>query len=213
MKINKEDIHNMWIKGEGSDNSLIHSMEEFSELTQAISKFMRADGENVEELFKAVENIKEEMADAHICLAMMQDILFINDIEMQNAYDEKMKRNLERIGLTCSCREHTSESTESRSEYEKAVEGMIHHCSEVLLSKHAEYATEDDFHNFNVAASMQGITPEQALIGMMDKHVVSVHDLVNEAAEGKIVHSDTWKEKIGDNINYLLLLWAMVSRG
>lgn len=213
MKINKEDIHKMWTEGEGDHNSLIHCMEEFSELVQAISKLIRWDEKNEDEIFEFIENIVEEMADAHICLAMIQDILFINDIEMQNACDEKMKRNLERIGLKCSCRECASEATESRSDYEKAVEGMINHCSEVLLSKHAEYATEDDFHNFNVAASIQNITPEQALIGMMDKHVVSVHDLVNEAAEGKIVPVEVWKEKIGDNINYLLLLWAMVSRG
>lgn len=47
---------------------------------------------------------------------------------------------------------------------------------------------------------------------MMDKHVVSVHDLVNSAAEGRMVPEDLWREKIGDNINYLLILWAMVTR-
>lgn len=107
----------------------------------------------------------------------------------------------------------TSEATEAPYSYEKAVEGIIAHCGETLFQKHKEYATEDDFHIFNVAAVLQGVTPEQALIGMMDKHVVSVHDLVNEHAEGRQVAAETWREKICDNINYLLILWAMVEKG
>ena len=54
---------------------------------------------------------------------------------------------------------------------------------------------------------------KRQLIGMMDKHVVSVHDLVNEHAEGRQVTAEKWREKIGDNINYLLILWAMVEKG
>lgn len=103
--------------------------------------------------------------------------------------------------------------TESRTEsaYEKSIKEMISHCESVLIEKHREYATEDDFHNFNVAAELQNITPLQALVGMMDKHVVSVHDYVNEHAEGRKATKEQWKEKIGDNINYLLILWAMVN--
>lgn len=100
----------------------------------------------------------------------------------------------------------------TESEYEKSIKEMISHCESVLIEKHREYATSDDFHNFNVAAELQGITPLQALIGMMDKHVVSVHDYVNEHAEGRNITPEQWREKIGDNINYLLILWAMVSQ-
>ena len=96
--------------------------------------------------------------------------------------------------------------------YESAIQDMIAYCYQLLHSKHQEYANEDDFHNFKCAAKLQGVTPEQALIGMMDKHVVSVHDLVNNAAEGRVIPEDLWREKIGDNINYLLILWAMVTR-
>ena len=96
--------------------------------------------------------------------------------------------------------------------YENSIKEMILNCKSLLIEKHREYATSDDFHNFNVAAKLQGVTPEQALIGMMDKHVVSIHDLVNNAAEGRVIPEDLWREKIGDNINYLLILWAMVTR-
>ena len=95
--------------------------------------------------------------------------------------------------------------------YKDYIAEMIEHSQSVLLAKYDEYATEDHFHNFNVASVLQGQTPEQALIGMMDKHVVSVHDLVNKQATGEEISFDTWREKIGDNINYLLILWAMVN--
>lgn len=80
-----------------------------------------------------------------------------------------------------------------------------------LISKHQEYATEDDFHNFCSAAILQDITPPQALMGMMAKHTISVYDAVNDDAQGIEISIDYWREKIGDNINYLLILWAMIS--
>ena len=89
---------------------------------------------------------------------------------------------------------------------------MLDHCKEVLTAKHREYATDDDFHNFNVAAELQNVTSLQALVGMMDKHVVSVHDMVTEHAEGREITLELWEEKICDNINYLLILWAMVNQ-
>lgn len=104
----------------------------------------------------------------------------------------------------------TESHTESR--YEKSIKKMISHCESVLIEKHKEYATEDDFHNFNVAAELQNVTSLQALVGMMDKHVVSVHDMVAEHAEGREITLELWEEKICDNINYLLILWAMVNQ-
>ena len=103
------------------------------------------------------------------------------------------------------------EPVERSKTYSERIEDMIEHCKDMLLTKHTEYATEDDFHNFNVAASLQNVTPQQALVGMMTKHVVSVCDLVNDHAEGREIPLDKWKEKIGDNVNYLLILWAMVN--
>lgn len=88
----------------------------------------------------------------------------------------------------------------------KAIEEMLKHCTETLISKSEEYARGSTFHNFEVAAELQRRDRKEALIGMMDKHVVSVHDLVRENCSD----IDKWIEKIGDNIVYLLLLWAMV---
>ena len=78
----------------------------------------------------------------------------------------------------------------------------------ILVAKGAEYASDTDrLYNFKQAASLMGITPRQALGGMMVKHIVSVFDLINNEELG---HMSVWDEKIGDSINYLILLKALV---
>ena len=47
-------------------------------------------------------------------------------------------------------------------------------------------------------------------IGMMAKHTVSVYDLANDVDKGADIPLEMWDEKIGDSINYLLLLNALV---
>ena len=79
--------------------------------------------------------------------------------------------------------------------------------TDTLTHKAAEYATEDRLHNFKAAALLQGNTPEQALVGMLSKHLVSVIDMVNSNFAYPI---KTWDEKIGDSINYLILLEALL---
>lgn len=79
---------------------------------------------------------------------------------------------------------------------------------ETLKAKAQEYATDGDrLHNFKVAAEIQGVTPMQALGGMMAKHTVSVYDMIGTGADYPI---ELWEEKIKDSINYLFLLWVMV---
>jgi len=86
------------------------------------------------------------------------------------------------------------------------IQNMLQHCTDTLTNKAKEYATEDRLHNFKIAATLQGITPIQALAGMMSKHTVSVYDM----CQGGECPLDMWDEKIGDSINYLLLLRALV---
>jgi hypothetical protein len=99
-------------------------------------------------------------------------------------------------------------------DFNRVVDDRINSIRRVLISKAKEYATDGDrFHNFNVAARIAGTTPENALMGMRLKHEVSVMDLVEIAA------SRPWdltvamvEEKIGDNINYLILLEGMLKQ-
>lgn len=95
-------------------------------------------------------------------------------------------------------------------DFEAALEQRIEKCKEVLGVKASEYATSDRLHNFKVAAVLQHESPIKALGGMMAKHTVSVYDLIEAVNRGEDVPIELWDEKIGDHINYLLLLWAAV---
>lgn len=78
---------------------------------------------------------------------------------------------------------------------------------ETLASKAREYAVGDRLYNFKRAAAILQTTPERALCGMWSKHLVSVLDLI----EGSVpVNTYLINEKIGDAINYLILLEAVL---
>ncbi len=96
-------------------------------------------------------------------------------------------------------------------EFEKVTIERVNECLKVMTSKSEQYSTETDkLHNFKVAGELQGCTPEKALGGMMSKHTVSIYDLINDVETGKNIPLEMWDEKIGDHINYLLLLNALV---
>ena len=95
-------------------------------------------------------------------------------------------------------------------EFNKIIEERIKKCCDMLIKKADEYATEDRLHNFKQAAALQNCKPETALAGMMCKHTVSVYDMLKGVENGKEYPLEMWDEKIGDSINYLLLLSAMV---
>lgn len=83
----------------------------------------------------------------------------------------------------------------------------------VMCAKSAEYARGDDkLHNFKRAAKVSGLTPLECLQGMKLKHDVSILDmLADEADKNKGPHTFTkWEEKISDNINYLILMLALL---
>jgi hypothetical protein len=98
--------------------------------------------------------------------------------------------------------------------FEDCIENRIHNIQKVLSARAEEYATEDNrFHNFDVAARILNITPEQALQGMMLKHIVSTFDLI-ERTDGNtdMLTKEIIDEKIGDTINYLILLEGLLLR-
>jgi len=78
---------------------------------------------------------------------------------------------------------------------------------DVLAKKQDEYATDDDvLHNFKKAAAMSRTSEAGALWGMLVKHLVSIKDLVDDHGAPEL---DKVDEKIGDAINYLILLEAI----
>lgn len=93
------------------------------------------------------------------------------------------------------------------------VENRIHYCAACLGTKAKEYASDTDrLHNFKLAALMDGETPERALWGMWKKHIVSIIDLIQKLdADPEFVPTiGLTNEKLGDNINYTLLLEGLI---
>ena len=95
-------------------------------------------------------------------------------------------------------------------QFDKLVDRRVGKIRKVLSSKGEEYGREDMLHNFKIAGKMLQCSPERALLGMKIKHDVSVADLVNFP---KTVTPYLIDEKIGDAINYLVLLEALLKEG
>ena len=95
------------------------------------------------------------------------------------------------------------------SEFENILEARINKIRETLKSKAKEYATKDRLHNFKIAARICDVTTEQALWGMASKHLVSILDMVFDSKDTTPPPPAMVDEKIGDMINYLILLEAV----
>jgi len=96
----------------------------------------------------------------------------------------------------------------NNKEFDQVLEKRIEAIRQTLQKKASEYAAGDDrLHNFKRAAAIIGDTVEKAIIGMAVKHVVSVLDIVDNW-NNKPVSDEMLDEKIGDTINYLILLEA-----
>lgn len=94
--------------------------------------------------------------------------------------------------------------------FSEVLKSRIVKTEKVLDSKAKEYSRGDRFSNFKKASPAMGCTPEQACVAFWMKHVISINDLVNDLKEGKVAPAEVWDEKIGDAINYLILLDGLV---
>lgn len=99
----------------------------------------------------------------------------------------------------------------THQDFDLLLESRIRKTKSVLTLKAGEYATQDRLHNFKRSGQIRNRTPEEALIGMWTKHVTSVFDIVEGIAAGKLASVAMVDEKIGDTINYLILLEALIS--
>lgn len=81
----------------------------------------------------------------------------------------------------------------------------------ILGKKSADYSDGDDkLFNFKLAASMDGITPIESLRGMHLKHISSIRQGLDDLQKGKVRSWEWWQEKEIDNINYSILLLALI---
>jgi hypothetical protein len=102
----------------------------------------------------------------------------------------------------------------TKNQFAKVLTHSIHRKKAVFAAKQREYARHDNvFHNFERAAAIQGVTREQALIGMATKHLVSILDMVDGSAQGKTYPKTVIDQKLGDMDVYLNILEGMLLEG
>jgi hypothetical protein len=82
---------------------------------------------------------------------------------------------------------------------------------QTLSQKAKEYAAEGDkLHNFNVGARMTGQIREKVLWGFALKHYISFMDILDDMELGRLPSEAMVDEKIGDLVNYLVLVEASI---
>lgn len=88
------------------------------------------------------------------------------------------------------------------------VERRIEQIRSVLISKSKEYSTDKDkLHNFKSNPIGCKETPTEVCWGYLRKHLQSIYDIAMgnvEATQAQI------EEKIGDSINYMFLMEALL---
>lgn len=88
---------------------------------------------------------------------------------------------------------------------------FVKQTTSVLYAKGKSYALnrDDRLEHFKRAAEYLSTTPKEACLAQLTKHLVSIRDMV--CVNDRTVFSpEQWDEKIGDAINYLVLLRALV---
>ena len=96
-------------------------------------------------------------------------------------------------------------------DFENLVDHRMAHCNNVLTRTWEEYSRDGDrLWNFKRAGEKRRKTPAEALLDMKVKHDVSIDDMVDGLGRGDIPSVEQVAEKIGDSINYLLLLEGLI---
>ena len=95
--------------------------------------------------------------------------------------------------------------------FNKLTHKLLNICINTLIYKGKEYSKDSDkLYNFKRAGAMLDQHPAQALRGMKAKHDISLLDIIDQVAEGKLPTRELLDEKIKDSINYLILLYAII---
>lgn len=95
----------------------------------------------------------------------------------------------------------------------KPIQSVIDDLTELFKVKNVEYKgnTPDLFRNFNQGAALSSETPEQVLLGYVNKQIVSLYDAKNHHPE-RLTDVNFINEKAQDIAVYMILLTAMVRR-
>ena len=95
------------------------------------------------------------------------------------------------------------------AEFNIILKDRLQKIKDTLKHKGVTYSSVTDrLANFKKAGAYLGVTPESACLGMQAKHVISVLDIVDVSLDNLSI--DIIDEKIGDAINYYILLEALL---
>lgn len=101
----------------------------------------------------------------------------------------------------------------NNNEFKKIVDNRLETCKATLGTKAIEYATDSNrLHNFEEAAHLRKTTKSDACLWFALKHIISVVDMVESVSSNGSVTKEYVAEKIGDTINYMLLLESCISQ-
>ena len=98
-------------------------------------------------------------------------------------------------------------------ELKNVIDGRIKKITDSMATKNGEYTSgKDRLYNFKSVAAMNDEIPETALWGMVSKHIIATRDFIKEVeiCGGNCRDYEYWDEKLGDIINYMILLEALV---
>ena len=96
-------------------------------------------------------------------------------------------------------------------EFNEILDIRLKKTKEILSSKSKEYSTDSNkLHNFDRGASMTGKIREEVILGFALKHHISILDMVDNINNNILPTEVLVDEKIGDLINYLILLEASI---
>ena len=95
--------------------------------------------------------------------------------------------------------------------FNEVLEARINSMRQILSTKAGEYATDvDRLANFKDGAEATKSTPEKFLWNLVTKHMIATRDFIFEIDDGDVRSMEYWDEKLGDIINYMVLLEALV---
>ena len=96
----------------------------------------------------------------------------------------------------------------TQEKFNKIVEEMIETSKKTLIKKQGEYSLDEDrLSFFKEGNELTKLSPERTLYMFMYKHIKSLADMITSE---KKYPKALFIEKIQDNMNYLLLLRALL---
>jgi hypothetical protein len=98
----------------------------------------------------------------------------------------------------------------TEQQFDEIVDKRLAAIKQTLLIKGKEYRRDSDpLHNFRRGGEINKQSEEKILWGFATKHLVSIIDMIDDIEDyGILPKESTVNEKIGDMINYLILLEA-----